>query len=70
MPVLQLPAGIELAPMLEHEVALVTVQPIVLDPPEGTELGVAVKLTVGAGTIVTVTVLLCVVPPGPVQLNL
>ena len=58
MPVVQLAFGIASAPMLEQEVALATVQLIVLDPPEGTEVAETPMLTVGAGIIDTVTLLL------------
>jgi len=55
------------APEAVHEVALVAAQVNVDVPPLATVLGLALKLTVGAGAV-TETVADCVaLPPAPVQ---
>ena len=55
------------APEAVHEVALVAAQVNVDVPPLATVLGLALKLTVGAGAV-TETVTDCVaLPPAPVQ---
>lgn len=56
-------------PEAEHEVAFVEVQAIVEVPPLAIVLGLAVRLTVGAG-VVTETVADCAaLPPAPVQVS-
>jgi len=56
------------APLAAQLVALVVDQVSVEDPPLDTEAGLALKVTMGAGLAVTVTVTdLEVVPPAPVQ---
>ncbi len=51
-------------------VAFVVLQVSVLLPPLVTDVGLAARLTVGAGADVTMTVVLaCVLPPAPVQLK-
>ena len=58
------------APEAVHEVALLEDQVNVEAPPRSTVLGLALKLTVGAGFALTVTVADCAaVPPLPVQFN-
>jgi len=52
----------------EQEVALVELQVIVVEPPEGTVEAEAVIETVGTGAILTVADA-CLVPPPPVQLR-
>ena len=66
-PVVQLAFGIASAPILEQEVALVIVQPIVLEALEAIEVGLAVSETVGKFTTVTFATGLVTVPPAPVQ---
>jgi len=57
------------APDATHEVALVEVHDSVEAPPLVTVLGLALKLTVGAGEV-TVTVADCAaLPPAPVQVR-
>ena len=56
-------------PLAVHEVALVEFQVSVDAPPLATEVGFAVRVTVGAGTTVTVAVATLLVPPAPLQLN-
>jgi hypothetical protein len=50
-------------------VALLELQVSSADAPLATAVGAAVKVTVGAGTTVTVCVAGALVPPGPVQVS-
>ena len=58
-------------PEAVHEVALVELQLRVELPPNATVVGLALKLTVGAGDVVTVTVADwgALLPPAPVQVS-
>ena len=59
---LQLPEAV-------HEVALVELHVKVEEPPLATDVGFADRVTVGAGTTVTVAVAALLVPPVPLQVN-
>ena len=54
-------------PEAVHEVALVELHVSVEAPPLATEVGFAVRVTVGAGTTVTVAVTTLLLPPVPVH---
>jgi hypothetical protein len=56
-------------PDAAHEVAFVELQVSVDAAPLATEVGFAVRVTVGAGTTVTVAVATLLVPPVPVQVK-
>jgi hypothetical protein len=56
-------------PVAVHEVALVELHVSVDAAPLATEVGFAIKVTVGAGTTVTVAVATLLVPPVPVHIN-
>ena len=58
-------------PEAVHEAALVELQLRVELPPNATVVGLALKLTVGAGDVVTVTVAVwgVLLPPAPVQVS-
>jgi hypothetical protein len=56
-------------PEAVHDVALVELHVSVEAPPLATEVGLAVRVTVGAGATVTVAVTTLLVPPVPLQLS-
>lgn len=62
----EIPTGVKLVP--EQEVILVELQVSVLLPPEAIEVGLALKVTVGAPGVFTVTVVVALaLPPAPEQ---
>lgn len=56
-------------PDAEQEVALVELHVNVEASPRATEIGFAVRVTIGMGTTVTLAVATLLVPPAPVQVN-
>ena len=57
------------APEAVHAVALVVLQLRVVEPPEATVAGVALKVTVGRGAAMLTVTFAAAEPPAPVQLN-
>jgi hypothetical protein len=56
-------------PEAVHALALVEVHVSVEALPLATDVGLAIRMTVGAGTTVTVALAILLAPPAPVQIN-
>jgi hypothetical protein len=52
-----------------HALALVELHVSVEALPLATDVGLAIRMTAGAGTTVTVALAILLVPPAPVQIN-